>query len=301
MASFLTLQQELGAQVGLDPSISSQATLLKRWINNSQQQIARAYSWPFLYSPEPHIIRMIPDYTTGTVATSTASSTITFSAPIADSKFPGYHIQFSSSTDWYQIDSHAAGASTATVAQQPNTTASADSFIIRKITYPLLSNIDRISQVTQDKTQMQLTETSLEYFQSYNASFTGTGTPEVYCVAGRNSSKVPLLQFWPTPNAVMNVNVYYFPVIVDLADDTDTSIIPAKWHTTVLLEGAKMQAYSFLDDTRFKDSVILFKDGIEEMKTEYEIGLARHRVMQSADSQPFRVTMPLPFNYPRGS
>jgi len=40
------------------------------------------------------------------------------------------------------------------------------------------------------------------------------------------------------------------------------------------------------------------------MKTEYELGLHRHRVMTAADNQPVGGNlgyMPLPFNYPRGS
>jgi hypothetical protein len=86
--------------------------------------------------------------------------------------------------------------------------------------------------------------------------------------------------------------------------DADVSVIPAKWHTTTLIEGAKAQGYSFLDDGRFTISTALFSSLIEEMKQEYEIALHRHRVMTAADQQPVGGNlgyMPLPFNYPRGS
>ena len=70
------------------------------------------------------------------------------------------------------------------------------------------------------------------------------------------------------------------------------------------MEGAKAQAYSFLDDARYANAVTLFTSMIEEMKQEYEIGLHRHRVMTAADNQPVGGNlgyMPLPFNYPRNS
>ena len=41
MASFLTLQQELAAQAGMDQTVLAQATLLKRWLNNAQQVVVR--------------------------------------------------------------------------------------------------------------------------------------------------------------------------------------------------------------------------------------------------------------------
>jgi hypothetical protein len=86
--------------------------------------------------------------------------------------------------------------------------------------------------------------------------------------------------------------------------NSDVSIIPAKWHTTALLEGAKAQAFSYLDDTRDQASQSLFVAMIEEMKSEFENSMHRHRVMTAADNQPVGGNlgyMPLPFNYPRNS
>src|SRR5205809_4414071 len=102
MASFLTLQQELAAQCGLDQTVSSQATLLKRWLNNAQQMIIRAFEWPFLRSTAPIVVQTVTDYTTGTVATVLGNTTITFSSAPTTSR-TGDYIQTSSSSDWYRI------------------------------------------------------------------------------------------------------------------------------------------------------------------------------------------------------
>lgn len=312
MASFLTLQQELGAQCGLDPTISAQGTLLKRWINNAQQQILRSFEWPFLRSPTPLVVQTVPDISSGTVATTAGSTSITFSTTPVDSNgsnvsVSGRFIQTSSSNDWYKITAHTSGTTSATLEIAAIYTATAATYSVRKLYYSTSSNVDRIIQIFQDILPYQLIETTPEYFQSFNPGFLSSGTPRLYCAAGIDSSSgsgTPQFRLWPNPDAVINLRIDYYTVATDMSADADISVIPAKWHTTVLLEGAKAQAYSFMDDSRYKDSIVLFNAGIEEMKNEYENSLHRHRVMTAADNQPVGGNlgyMPLPFNYPRNS
>lgn len=312
MASFLTLQQELGAQCGLDQTVSSQATLLKRWLNNSQQMILRAYEWPFLRSPTSLVIQTVPDITSGTVATTAASTSITFSTAPKDVNgsnvsVSGRYIQTSSSLDWYKITAHVSGATAATIEIGATTTATAATSTVQKWYYSTSTNVDRIIQIYQNVLPYQLLETTIEFFQSFNPGFLSSGTPRMYCMAGIDSSAgagTPQFRLWPNPDAVINLRIDYFTVATDMSLDADISVIPAKWHTTTLIEGAKAQAYSFLDDSRYANSVKLFDLMIEEMKTEYEIGLHRHRVTTAVDNQPVGGNlgyMPLPFNYPRNS
>src|SRR6185369_8156270 len=158
MATFLQLQQELGAQVGLDQTVSSQETLLKRWINNAQQTILRAYEWPFLRSPTPLVIQTVTDITTGTVATTAASTTITFSSAPSVS-VAGRFIQTSSSNDWYKITAHTAATTTATLEIAAIYTAAAATYTVRKFYYSTSSSVDRIIQIFQDVQPYQLQET----------------------------------------------------------------------------------------------------------------------------------------------
>lgn len=309
MSTFLVLQQELAAQCGLDQTISAQATLLKRWLNNAQQAILRSFEWPFLRSSTPLVIQTVPDITSGTVATTAGSTSITFSTTPVDVNGSNVSvatrfIQTSSSKDWYRISAHTSGTTAATLATAAINTAAAATYTVQKQYYSTSTSVDRIIQVWQDILPYQLIETTPEYFQSFNPGFLSSGTPRIYCTAGVDSTGAPQFRLWPSPDAVINLRIDYFPAATDLSADSDVSVIPAKWHTTALIEGACAQAFKFLDDSRYANSVTLFNNMIEEMKQEYEIGLHRHRVMTAADNQPVGGNlgyMPLPFNYPRES
>lgn len=312
MSTFLVLQQELSAQCGLDQTVSSQATLLKRWLNNAQQVILRSFEWPFLRNPTPLVIQTVPDITTGTVATTAGYTSITFSTAPKDVNnnnvsVSGRFIQTSSSQDWYKITAHISGTTAATLEIAAISTAAAATNVIRKQYYSTSSSVDRIIQIWQDILPYQLIETTPEYFQSYNPGYLSSGTPRIYCMAGIDATTgagVPQFRLWPNPDATINLRIDYITVATDMSADADIPVIPAKWHTTVLIEGAKSQAFSFLDDARYANSVSLFNIMIEEMKQEYEIGLHRQRVTTAADNQPVGGNlgyMPLPFNYPRNS
>jgi len=121
---------------------------------------------------------------------------------------------------------------------------------------------------------------------------------------GVDSSGYPQFKLWPNPDAIINLSVYYIKAAVDMTLDADISVIPEKWRTSLLIDAAEVEAFDFLDDGRSDTQEVFFQKGLEEMKTEYEIGLHRHRVTTAADNQPVGGNlgyMPLPFNYPRGS
>jgi len=68
------------------------------------------------------------------------------------------------------------------------------------------------------------------------------------------SATIPALA---NPDAVLNLRIDYLTVATDMSADADVSVI-RPMHTTVLVEGAKAQAYSFMDDNRYANSVNIF-------------------------------------------
>ena len=303
MSTFLVLQQDLAAQTGLDQTVSNQATLLKRWINTAQQKILRAFEWPFNRAQSPLVVQTVVDISTGTVATTLGSTTITFSSAPAVS-VTGYYIQTSSSNDWYKITAHTAATTTATIEIAALFTDATATFIVRKVFYSTNSSVDRIIQISENVTPFQLQEVSPEFFQSFNPGFLETGIPRVFMPAGLDASGYPQFRLWPSPTSTINLSVDYLKTATDMTADGDVSVIPAKWHTDVLMNGAKVEAYEFLDDTRQELAEAKFMKGVEDMKTEYEIGMHRHRVMTSVDQQPTGGGLgylPLPSYYPRGN
>lgn len=261
--------------------------------------IIQSFDWPFLRNSTPLIINTVIDYTTGTCTVSADSTSVTFSAVIAASK-TGQYIQFASSNDWYRITAHTAGASTATIspaAISANTTAA---YTIRKFHYSLDSTVDRILTIRQSiESPYYLTEQTAEQFRLWENEPAYTGTPELYYMLGKDSSDVWQVGLYPIPNAVINLYVDYIKVATDLSSDSDTSIIPAKWHTSVLLKGAIWQGLEFNGDTRAPRARDEFFLGVQEMKRQYDPSRMKHRVMWPADIHAPTTAYNLPDNYPR--
>ena len=296
--TFLDLQKEVGAQLGLDYTNANYSILIKRWINTAQQKVFSYFEWPFLRASVPLAIQTVPDYTTGTVTVAAGATSVTFSGTITDSKTNQY-IQFASSNDWYRITAHTGGTDTATITPAAISANTAAAYTIRKFYYSTSADVSSILQIKQSVTPYQLAEVGKEIFDQIYPNPDDTGTPRVFKMAGYDSSGYPQFQLWPTPDSVINLYVDYERTATDLSADADVSIIPAKWHTTVLIEGALEQGFKWDDDTRTKDSKFNFSEGLEVMKLEYEPSNVRHRVMRSIDDQPYMAgPVQFPANFP---
>lgn len=295
--NFLTCQQEVAAQLGLDNTITNQNTLIKRWINTSQQMIAEAYDWPFLRNSTPLIIKTVPDYTTGTMATVANSTSVTASGTIADSKL-GQYIQFSDSKDWYQITAHTAGTSALTISPAAINTDPTATYIIRKFHYSLDSTVDRVLSIRQTATPYDLREISAEKFYLWQPDSQNSGNPLLYFMLGKDSSDIWQMGLWPIPDSVINLYIEYIKKIVDLSSDSDTSVIPTKWHTSVLLFGALWQGLNFLGDSRATQKRDEFMLGVDEMKKQNQPSRRTHRVMQAVDMPSPPNASNLPGNFP---
>lgn len=293
---FSTQQAEVAAQLGLSTSDTDTVTLVKRWLNTAQQTIIQAAEWPFLRSSSPLIVQTETDITTGTITTTANSATITFSSGPAAS-VTGYYIQTSSSLDWYRITAHTAAATTATISPVAIYSLTAGTYKVRKFYYATSSAVDRVLQIKQSVTPFQLEEKDKESFDKLKPNPTDVGTPLIYVMAGKNSSDVWQFILWPTPMAVINLYIDYLSVATDLSADADTSIIPAKWHTSVMIQGAIWQGYNFLDDTRAASARNDFFNGIEAMKVEMLPSRSNSRVMRPIDYQQPLFPFPLPDQY----
>jgi hypothetical protein len=297
---FLTQQKELGQFAGLDYTVTEEATLLKRWINTAQQNVAREYDWPFLRASTPLVVKTVADYTTGTCTTTAGSQSITFSGTITPSKADQY-IRTASSGDWYRISSHSALSSSATLVESAIYDATAVAFTIRKFYYSAYSAsvpVDRILSIRQSISPAKLQEVSKEQFDELEPDPDATGTPRVFMVAGFDDTKVPQFVLWPTPDAVIHLYVEYLQQLVDLSADADVSIIPEKFHRSVLMTAAQIEACKALNDDRVGDMVKLFDYEMTKMKGQYEISKSRIRRIRTIDQGEGRSLVPFPSTYP---
>ncbi len=296
--NFLTQKQELGAQVGLDPTVAADESRIETWLNTAQRMVIQAYDWPFLRAPTPLVVQTVADYTTGTVATTAGSTTITFSTGPTVS-MTGRFIRTSSSNDWYRISAHTASSTSATLETATIYAATAATFTIRKFYYSVGSTaVDRILQIRQSITPFRLAELGKEEFDRLEPDPQTTGTPKAYIIAGKDSSNYWQFILWPTPDAVVNLYIDHLLAGVDLSGDSDVSIIPEKWHTSVMMEFAKAQAFDFLDDNRAPSAWQRAAAMLEEMKKTYEPGKGRMRVFGSVDGPRASRFLPMGPGYP---
>lgn len=297
--TFLTAQQEVAAQCGLDYTDTQQGPLIKRWINTAQKYIYSQAPWEFLRSSTPLVVQTVTDVTTGTVTTVSGSATGTFSsAPTVSVQ--GRYIQTSSSLDWYNITAHTAGQTTFTVEAPFITSGSGLTFTVRKFYYSTSALVDRILQINNSIAPFHLKERTKEYFDSRYIYQTQTGLPLVYMMCGLDSSGIWQFKLWPSPSTVQNLYIDYLQVGVDLSADLDVSLIPEKWFRSGVIEGAAWQGYKFLDDTRAEGNSLekFMEETIERMKDEMFPSTNLHRVLNSIDDSSLINEFPLPPTYP---
>lgn len=281
MSTFLVLQQELADRLkAYDQTVSADATKLKRWLNMGQQYICGKRIWPFMLAEE--IVQTVTDYTTGTVATVAASTSVTFSGTITDSKTNQY-IQFSDSNDWYQITAHTAGTATATISPAAITTNATATYTIRKLLYTTTTPMIQMLDMKQLVNPIRIISVSPREADVFLPLAYGTGSPSYYIMSSPTSAGTPQFSFIPSPDAQINVMVRGIKALSDMSADADLSLIPSVWHDAII-NIAAYYGFQGLDDTRAKDELQVGESRIQDMARNYVHDLGRHRVMQSVDN-----------------
>lgn len=266
MATFVNIQAMVAERLGLDLSVTDQATKVKRWINTFQQTLSAWQDWSWL--EDRTVLEGVVDITTGTLTATTNSTTITFtSAPSAS--VAGYYIQTSNSNDWYKISAHTAAATTATLETQYTRTGGAGLvYTLRKVSYSMPSTVDRILSVRQFISPGVLAGTLTRSFDSKFPDVDATGTPHCYYLFGRDSDGNWLFTPYPIPSERLLFEIRSFKKATDLSADADISIVPVKWHQ-ILVEGACLLGAPFVGDTQIlKDSKSMVADMLSAMNEE---------------------------------
>ena len=295
--NFLAMYTELSDRTGaFDSAVSGDLTKLKRWINIAQQDITARQNWEFMTAHET--IQGVADITTGTVSINVDSASLTFSSAPAAS-VTGYFIKFSDTDNWYKISSHTAASTSATLSQAFGgaSNISAGTYTLRKLWYTTSTPLDSIYDIKETVNGRFLEEATSRYTDIFLPLYWDQGTSYNYITSVSDSTGGLQISFIYSPSERTNFQVRGVKKLSDLSSDSDTSIIPARWHSAVL-DLASFYAFSALDDTRAKDFFAKAETGIQSMAKVYGQSLGRHRVMGSPahgyDSGP---NYPLPPQY----
>lgn len=256
--TFLEIRQRVAEALGLaetDTTADANATMqnkLKEWVNTRYRYICGKKSWNWLIKDS--IIQTTTEITTGTVEATNASTTITFSSGPTPS-VANWFIQFSSSDDWYQISSHTATQTGATLANAYlGTTSSTLTYTLRKVYYTLPSDMGKLLNIRQTRDDIKLHYIPIRKFDRLQADRTAKGEPEYYSFVGQDSSNLYRLEFYPVPNVAMNLNVRYYQVVAELSADGDIPLIPTQFHDVLVWDVLGTYGYNFLDDTRINEA-----------------------------------------------
>lgn len=273
--TFLEIRQRIAEQLGIDSAdttTDSNATIankLKEWVNSRYRALAAKRTWNWLIKDA--IIQTTTEITTGTVTATLASTTITFSSGPTPS-VAQWFIQFSSSDDWYQITSHTAAATTATLANAYLlTTSSTLTYTLRKVYYPMPTDVGRILNIKQTRDDISLKYIAPRLLDRLVADRTRSGEPEFYSIAGLDPSvaatatKQFRLEFYPVANVAMNLNIRYYQVLAELSADTDIPFIPEGFHDILVWDVLGTYGFTWLDDTRLSAAKAEANDLLKSM------------------------------------
>lgn len=263
---FLALRTRVANATGLNPSATTDSAKIDAWINAAYRYLSGLYPWPWLL--KQGTIVTYADITTGTATVSSESTSLTFSSAPSISVANDWMVQFDASDDWYDVTSHTASSTSATLATAYNASSnlSAGSYLLRKIYYSLPSDLDRVVSIRQMRSKVDLAPLDPRYMDMTVPDPNVTGQPTCFSVCGLDSNNYWRVSFYPTPVARMNMLVRYLKKITDLSATTDTPIMPEKWHTAIVHAALALYGYQFIDDTRQKESVTSLGNLITEMK-----------------------------------
>jgi len=294
---FSTARAEVAAQLSLDQTQSDTTTLINRWLNLSQLDIASAWNWTWLKDRD--VITTELDLATGTVDATAASATITFSSAPAASQTDRF-IQFSSADDWYKITAHTAGVATATIspvyAQTSNLTAG--TFTVRTFFYSLATTTEYVYTARTSQNPAYLPVISASLVDQYAPFWTDTGSPKKIILWGKDSSGNVQFSPFPWPDEILLIEFRVYKKPSDLSADSDTPLFPTRFDS-MWIDGALAYGYRYLNDDRADKTRRDFLLKVDNLKDRDNPGLTSNRILKSIDEgshqgHPF---IPFPSNF----
>lgn len=253
--TFLEIKQRVAEALGIssaDTTADANATIaakLTEWVNARYRYICGKKSWNWMVKDS--IIQTVVDVTAGTVEATNGDATITFSTGPTLSA-AGWFIQFSSSSDWYEISTHTAAATEAEMTvPYLGTTSSSLTYTLRKVYYALPSDTGKILDIRRSRVwRSGLKYIPIRLLDKYAIDRNQTGTPTYYSIIGIDSSRQYKMVMFPSPNEAINLNLRRYCVAAELSADGDVPIIPEAFHDLLVWDVLGTYGYNFLDDTR---------------------------------------------------
>lgn len=295
--SFLKMQTFVFQQTGLDATDATNLSNVKQWINTIQQDIAGRWSWSFLKGRE--MIQTVVDKTDGTVSITSGSTTVTGTSTAFASGDVGKYIKFQGANDWYKVTAYTSPTQiTIESPYAPTANLTNGTYTLRKLYYSLSTSADRIIDIRNWNTPLKFFEVDARTLDAMDPNPSSTNNTYAFVAYGYDTNGALQISPYPFPSDVRNLEVRTLRYLVDMVNDSDTTLIPPKWHH-VLPYGACFLAFSFLKDlsgAKFWNSE--YEKKIQDMLNHSKTSVDESYVLKPIDSQVRTRFLQLPGNYP---
>lgn len=281
---------EVCQQASIDKQNQQNITNLIRWVNFTVNDICNRYPWPFLHG-DTTLTSVVDTTSSGSIVVDATNGqrTITGTGTSFVSTDVGRYIQFSSSYDWYKIDSvQSSTALTLATAYAPDTETGLG-FTIRTYYYNLPADCHKVFDIRQARTPTKLVAIDPRNFDTIRPRQTTTGLPRAYYMYPYNNptsatGQTYALTFEPIPDAAMIFDVRYQKRPPAMSVGTDICIIPQN-HIQVVVDGTLVKAYQYQNNPSTGGQKALYEDGIAQMKKDMPPTLDILNVIQPIDQQ----------------
>ena len=299
IATFLVLQQELADRLNLDQTVSANATRLKRWLNLIQQDISSRYPFTFMYARTT--IQTVVDRTAGTIAVSNGGTSVvgTGTAFVAGDKRA--FIQMEGDTNWYEVTVVSSQTLTIAVAFA-GTTLTTGTYTLRTVYYSLPSDVFQIFDARQTYTPMKLNKMGIFTLDSYQPDIQTVGAPTAYYQfryspdTAATAATIYQVSFFPSPDAIYNIEFRYLTELADLSADTDIAKLPVPYQQ-LMVDGAEWLGSKFMNDKNEPNLKKAYEYNLQVLIDKENASGDYMPVLASTDTQLTSRFLPFPTTY----
>jgi hypothetical protein len=248
------LQTRIANRLRISTSHSAELTKLTALMNDAYRAVATAHpTWWWL--EDRQIVNTVAELTTGTVAATNGSTTITFSdAPAATQAQKKILIDGDGQTALYRISTHTAGQASATLdAAYTGTTVTAAAFHVWKDEYDVAADTNRILSILRSGTSVPMRQVSGAEMDRLKMNDASEGPPRVYCLRNFDTSGDPTTQrqlvVHPFPDDTYRLEIAYIQSLNTEVSGSTRFLIPDDY-VDILLHATLADGYPiFLNDT----------------------------------------------------
>jgi hypothetical protein len=302
--NFLSLKTRVAEETGLD--LTADDTKLGVWVNEAYKFIAGLRNWPWLI--KDGVFQTQVDIDTTASITSGDDDVIVASIGTTESIQANYMAQFDAvSDDWYLVTSHTAGQSTFTISPAFNETTIADSsIIIRKTSYSLARDVDRLIDFREMINDRALPIWDIREYDKAVPDPDTTGSPLNVVVSGIDTTTdaTGTYQYWkvildPIPDDVMNIHYRYYQIVEDMTGNTNVPLLPEPWHQVIVWVALATFGHPYIDDQRMTFAAERARQALKDMIRNSEVAPSKISRISTWDHRPStNIGLSLPNQYP---